>query len=397
MKPKSFRIISAFVFLFGSFISQSQEWKTVWDKNWQTSKTNYFTDVVEEPDGGFAVFGAIVADNNSSTDLWLLRVSETGEAIWQKTFGTAENEIPVKMARQTDGSYLLAAILQSPESTKTLLVKVNGTGEELWTKSLQDKNFCLVEDVLAVENGNFILAGGKGDDLKNSKLWMVQINGEGEIAWEKIYAETLSGACKSVKKLPDSGFSLSAHVKQASQKDADVWVARLKPTGDVLWESRIKSPNLDVWPECICCSPDSCFMVVGWQGTCLNDINSDDPIFDYDLQISKLDCKGKVLWTKNFDREGSEGGNAVTIRPDGNFVVAGVKATSFLGKVGPWLMLVDPDGNMISEMLVPYHFNKDQAKKIINTSDGGIVVIGPGKLEESRQRIFGWMMKFASL
>jgi len=137
-------------------------------------------------------------------------------------------------------------------------------------------------------------------------------------------------------------------------------------------------------------------MVVGWQGLCLNDINSDEPIFDFDLAISKIDKKGKLVWTRNFNREGSEGGNSVAIRPNGSFIIAGKKATSFLGKVGPWLLLVDAEGNETGENLIKFHCNNDQAVKVINCNDGGIVVIGPGLQDESNTRANGWIMKFSS-
>ena len=152
-----------------------------------------------------------------------------------------------------------------------------------------------------------------------------------------------------------------------------------------------------MWPECICCSPDSCFILAGWQGNCLGDIEAEEPIFDYDMVVNKLDCTGKVLWTKNFDREGSEGGNAITIRPDGDFIVAGIKATSFTGQVGPWLIHLSAEGEIKDEKLIPFHFNNDHAIKVINTSDGGFVVIGPGVQEENNLRSNGWIMKFASL
>jgi hypothetical protein len=77
--------------------------------------------------------------------------------------------------------------------------------------------------------------------------------------------------------------------------------------------------------------------------------------------------------------------------------VAGIKATSFLGKIGPWLMLVDSEGNLISENLVEMHFNGDSAAKIINCTDGGIIVIGPGIQDEDYTRSNGWIMKFAGL
>jgi hypothetical protein len=138
-------------------------------------------------------------------------------------------------------------------------------------------------------------------------------------------------------------------------------------------------------------------MLVGWQGNCLNDINSADPIFDFDLVLHKIDCDGKVLWTKQIDREGSEGGDAIAIRPNGDVIVAGLKLTSFLGKVGIWLLRVDSNGNELNEQLLKYHFTNDHAIKVLNCSDGGFILIGPGLQDEENSLSDGWIMKSASL
>ena len=103
------------------------------------------------------------------------------------------------------------------------------------------------------------------------------------------------------------------------------------------------------------------------------------------------------MLTKNFDSEGSEGGNYISMLPNGQFIVAGIKATSFMGKIGPWIVWVDDKGNMLDEKLIDMHFNNDQAVKILNCSDGGIVVIGPGIQDESFSRSNGWIMKFSTL
>lgn len=135
-------------------------------------------------------------------------------------------------------------------------------------------------------------------------------------------------------------------------------------------------------------------MVAGWYGTCMNDINSETPIFDYDLFLSKISPDGNIIWSKNIDSEGSEGGNTIVVRPDGKILLGGKKETSFLGHVGAWLLVTDQEGTILSEMVFPFNFGNDQAAEIINCSDGGFVVIGPGVLDVNQQNCDGWIKKF---
>ena len=65
-----------------------------------------------------------------------------------------------------------------------------------------------------------------------------------------------------------------------------------------------------------------------------------------------------------------------------------------MGRVGPWLLLTDEKGTVLSELVIPFNFNGDQAARVINTSDGGFVVIGPGQIDPDKTRSDGWIKKF---
>ena len=367
-----------------------------WEKSLQVSGINYYSDVVEDSDEGFAVIGGI-KEKGRSFDFWLLKFNSKGDTVWTKTFGTEHNDVPKRIVQLSDGAFLVLGCTETDSTEHSILVKINGEGKELWRKSLGDSTFVFAEDLVSLEEGKFAVAGHKGEKSDNPRLWMAKMDAQGEMIWEKVYKEEFKGCARSLKKLPDGGFAIAGQVSENGDNDCDILAFRTNEKGKANWYSWFKSPKQKVWPECICCSADSCFIVVGWRGKCMNDINSENPVFDFDLAINKINCKGEIVWSKSFDREGSEGGNAIAIRPDGNFIVAGIKATSFLGKIGPWLLQVDSDGNQIDEKLLKFRFQNDHASRIINCTDGGFVVIGPGEQKETHRHSNGWIVKFEDL
>lgn len=367
-----------------------------WEKQSQVQGIDFYTDVIEDANEGYTAVGAKNMKGNN-LDYWIIRFTADGDTIWTKTLGTEYKDIPKRIIQLTDKSYVLMGTSQKENVSRLFLLRADKNGTELWRKVFETDEFVSAEDIISLEENSFAIAGAKGVNQENVKLWMASMNDEGDIIWEKTFENKLNGCIKSIKKLPGGGYALACQVGEAGKNNCDILAIRTDENGTVSWSSRIKTPEQKVWPECICCSPDSCFMLVGWQGNCFNDINSAEPIFDFDLLLTKIDCNGKVLWTKNFDREGSEGGNAVTIRPDGSFIVAGIKLSSFLGKVGPWLLQVDNKGNELDEKLLRFRFKNDHATKIINSSDGGFIVIGPGIQEEDNPQSDGWIIKFASL
>ncbi|MDX8337618.1 hypothetical protein SLH46_00395 [Draconibacterium sp. IB214405] len=386
--------VSIFLIMLG-INAQAQIPESVWAKQSGLRGCDFYTDVIEDANNGYTVIGAVKQEANSF-DCEVLHFNENGEVLWEKTVGTAAKEIPKRIAQLSDKSYIIIGTSEEGETQSCLLLHLDADGNELWSKTLE-KEYLSVEDIIALQDNSFALAGSKGESTDDPKILMAILNENGEITLENTFLTDLSGCARSIKKLPDGDFALAAQVGEPAKNNCDIVAIRMNNEGKAKWFSHIKTPDQKVWPECICCTSDSALMIVGWNGKCLGDINVPDPIFDYDLVLNKINSNGEILWTKSIDREGSEGGNALAKLPDGTFIVAGIKETSFLGKIGPWLLAVDQEGNEIGEKLLSLHFNNDHASRIINSSDGSIIVIGPGIQEESNSRSDGWIMKFAAL
>lgn len=392
MKTKYLQLI--FMLVTWTLALSAQISDPEWNKQSGVSGCDFFTDVIEDANKGFTVIGARNVKNNSF-DFWVIRYSPSGDTIWAKTIGTKYTEIPKRITQLNDKTYILLGTSQKEEKPEIFLVRIDENGKELWKKTLNNK-YLAAEDIVSVDDNKFVVVGAKGIQGENPKLWMAEFDCNAEVIWEKTYNEHMNGCARAIKKLPAGGFVIASQISEAGKKDCDIIVFRTDPKGKAKWYSWIKTPGQKVWPECICCSPDSCFVVVGWKGKCIGDLNASDPVFDFDLVINKISCHGEIEWTKSIDREGSEGGNALTIRPDGTFIVAGIKMTSFLGKIGPWLLNIDPEGNELNEKLLKFQFNNDHASRIINCSDGGFILIGPGVQEASNTRSDGWIIKFAN-
>ncbi len=387
--------LAVFSLMFPDLIN-GQAWQIAWNKQFGNNKMDYFTDVVEDINGGFAVLGSTLPAGHKSYEFWLLRFNENGDTIWTKTLGTDFDDFPKKIIQDADGGYLILGMSKDSDSEKVILIKTNTDGVEKWRKTFEDENFYIGQDIVSDGENGFLLVGSKSPVKEKPNRWLAKIDDNGKVPWEKSYSGDQMGLCKAVKRLPVGGYVIAGQVQMPGKKLCDSWITRLDKNCEPIWSSQISSTDVKSWPECVCCSPDSFLMMVGWQGSCMNDINSADPIFDFDLSLTRIDKNGKIVWTKNIKREGSEGGNSVAIRPDGKFVIAGIKQTSFLGKIGPWLLVVDSNGKEISENVIQLHCLNDQAAKVINCKDGGIVVVGPGIQDVSNIRSNGWIIKFSS-
>lgn len=375
-----------------------QTWEVTWEKDFHINRASFFTDGIADNNGGYTLLGQVDNGVDKTSDLWLVRIEGSGDTLWTRFYTVLHPVVPKCLVQTSDKGYLLAGTVQVEDAKKQiLLVRTDNDGEELWRKNIHGAISCSGGKMVSLGNEGFVLAGTKTENPESVKLWVIKIDSEGEIIWEQTYGEGELATGKAVQLLPDGGFAVAAQIVEKDMNNSDIWILRTDREGKKIWSTRIPGPRAKAWPECICCSVDNNLMVVGWHGTSFSDINGENPIIDYDLWIGKIDRDGKLLWSKNIDSEGSEGGNNITVRPDGSILVAGKKETSFTGKVGPWLIHMDAEGNILDEDLIKFHFHNDQAAKIINAPDGGFVVLGPGEQPQNNQRAFAWIRKYGVL
>ncbi|WP_340111659.1 hypothetical protein [Maribellus mangrovi] len=369
----------------------SQSWNMEWEKLSGINTQDFYSDITLAPDGGFIVLGSVGA--GSAADLYLVKYNSEGDTLWSRTLVSPGNNIPGKLICLPNDDLLILSKSTEDEKTSTHLKRTGKNGQLKWESTLE--NAYTGNDIVSVSESEFMIVGSKTESgAETPHIWLAKINEKGEIIREKTYAG--KGCANSIKQMPNGQFIIGAQIAGKVKNDCDAAVIRTDSDGNEIWFSHLPSPNSKEWPQCVCCSPiDSSFIMVGWGGLCLNDITSEYPVFDFDVVVKKLSADGKLIWTKSIDGEGSEGGNNINILPDGDFIIAGTKATSFSGKVGPWLLRIDQSGNVIDETLL--NMRLEQASKAIIAPDGGIVVIGPGMNERLNPRSDGWIIKFSEL
>lgn len=385
------------VFLILQIPGICQQWEIEWQKYMGSPKNDNFCKVMEDHERNLTVLGAS-QDENKVFNFWLVKFDSKGNLLWTKTFGTDKNDYPRCLTILTDGSYVLSGNTEGGQwGTQAVIIKTDSLGNEIWQKNIGNENYISAENIISMDEGGFLVSGIKNNEEASNNIFLIRFNGNGEVIWEKVINKYKQACSRSLKRLPNGGIVMAGSTLMSGNiNNANVLIAMYSEEGELIWEKVIETPDKNVWPECICCSPDSNLVVIGWHGTCMNDITSENPVFDYDLFLAKISPEGKILWTKNIDSEGSEGGNAIIIRPGGEILLAGKKETSFLGRIGPWLILTDESGKILGELVLPFKFNGDQVADLINTADNGFVVVGPGMIRDNVKQSDGWIRKFKS-
>ncbi len=141
--------------------------------------------VVLAPDGGYVAAGWSYP-GGSDSDFLVVRFDESGNKIWMKTYGGTEDDDAYYIAQASDGGYIVTGAtfsFGSGDRADVYLLKVSESGELVWQRTYgQDDNANLALSVAVAPDGGYIVGarvfiGGFGP----SDFWLIKTDPNGEL------------------------------------------------------------------------------------------------------------------------------------------------------------------------------------------------------------------------
>ena len=93
--------------------------------------------------------------------------------------------------------------------------------------------------------------GDISNSLGNADLWIIEINGNGDLIWEKTYGGTGFDTARGVYPAQDGGFFVAGSTRSTdvditnSYGQNDFWVLKLNTSGALQWQSTFGGSDLD--------------------------------------------------------------------------------------------------------------------------------------------------------
>jgi hypothetical protein len=318
-------------------------------------------DLLTTRDGGFVLLG--FTQTIEGDRIFLTRTDIDGVELWSKTFGTA-NVHGYKMSQAADGSLLVVGDRKaSVQSASNLyLLKVNQRGELLWEKDLTAEGNQTALDVIEVEDGGYLMVGFTDDTASGEDdILLTRLDDNGDITWTKTFGQANSDdRGKAVVEVAD-GFVLTGFTENPEGSDNDIITIKVDKQGELLWERTISGPEAEEAMSITATSDDG-VAIAGFQG------NSND------ILITKYHINGDSLWTSLRDNIGL-GDQASQIREmeDGSFLVTGFTEMSVFN-IDAFVARVDAEGRYEWFSTLGPDATSDQAVSVEPTLDGGLVV-----------------------
>lgn len=444
--------------------SYSQPLTKKWDKTYGGSGMDITYDLIQTCDAGFLIGGYTFSDvsglvtspnrGEGSEDYWVVKTDSLGNVMWDKRFGGDGYDNFHCISNSTDGGYLLGGSTTSTVSgDKTQprwdstdytgdvwVVKIDDSGNIQWDKRYGGKGVDVIMDIEPTNDGGFILACPSRSNISGNKsqnnyditeatydYWIIKIDRNGEIQWEKTIGGDKSDWPESVKKTSDGGYIVGGVSRSGisgdktqdnwdtSQMTPDYWIVKIDKNGNKIWDKTYGGNWNEFYGKTV--EIDNYYFVAGLTDSPISgDRTSPKHGANYyqDCWVVKLDLNGNKIWDKIYGGNAPEDGMCNIIgTKDNNFIItcsswsgiSGEKSQSSNGDQLPWVIKIDLDGTKIWDktILLSQSWNGYAEPTIgtIQTSDGCYVTgcftdagIGQDKTEACYGNYDYFIMKF---
>ncbi|MBL7828443.1 MAG: T9SS type A sorting domain-containing protein [Saprospiraceae bacterium] len=284
--------------------------------------------VWEKPIPGFLPTGkSVVALENgnfvvaaSSNDSYhIFEIDASGETIlWENSFGGSKQESLGSMARTQDKGFIMTGSSWSNDGDVSghhgttefgdyWVVKVDSVGELLWQKSLGGTYLEQSYRIIGTSDGGSLVSGfsysndgdvsgSHGAVGSSSDGWVVKLNSDGDVTWQKCLGGTSSNdVFPTMFETPDGNFVLGGLVISHDgdvdttqlEGGGDCWIVTLNPQGSIIAQLVIGGSEFDQI-NCIIPCTDGGMIFGGYAGSSDGDLNSAPLSFYSDYWFVKL-------------------------------------------------------------------------------------------------------------
>jgi hypothetical protein len=248
----------------------------LWENNYGSIlEKEHARDALLTPDGGLIMMcrimgaGGDISEYFGSNDIWVCRIDSIGNILWETTLGNhaLDNALNMIISSQNTliivgGHYESGGMITCPD--------LGNDGADAWIVEMDMggnliRQFCyggsyndLIWDITEVEDGYIFAASTKSNDQDvsgfhgvagedfNEDIWVVKINFEGDIIWQRCLGGSRVEYPMSIFNNSDTSVIIFGNVDSADGDVSnnhnttgyfeDIWAIELSNNGNLIWE-----------------------------------------------------------------------------------------------------------------------------------------------------------------
>lgn len=339
-----FQIASVFVF--------SQDFEIKWQQCYGGSNEERAMDIIPFEED-FLIIGGTYSDNgdisfsHGNSDAWIIKIDSTGNILWEKTYGGTNGEFWRRIFPAPGNCYYLLGASGSwdgdisfdpyPGSNDLWIAKIDNMGNLIWEKIIGGGMIDMVETGTLTNDGGVVVFGWTGSEDGDIAvnygmydMWMVKLNSDGEIVWEKSYGTDDFDYGQAIISTSDGGFLIGGASTignggnltcEPFNYNAEAILVKLDSVGNIQWQQCYGGSEHDgIWGllELV-----DGYVLVGYGSSNDGDLLGSGWHGEGDIWVIRVDFFGNIIWQQCYGGSGVESAKNILQTDDEGFVIWG--------------------------------------------------------------------------
>jgi hypothetical protein len=389
----------------------------VWQKSLGGLNIESITSIEQTSDGAYIILGNTlsndgdVSGNHGSEDIWVVKLNNLGNIVWQKCLGGSNNENAYSIEQTSDEGYIIGGVTSSNDGdvsgnhggSDIWVIKLNDLGNIEWQKCLGGSGEETTTSIKQTSDGGYIISGNTGSYLNDGDVsgfhgggdaWVVKLNNSGNLVWQKCLGGVDNESPITEFQQTTDGTYIGVITTASNDGDVsgnhgfeDIWVVKLNNLGNIVWQKCLggSSSESTLWQKGLVIQQTA---DGGYVINCLTYSNDGDVSGNHggrDIWVVKLNDLGNIEWQKCLGGSGEETTTSIEQTSDGGYIIDGTTTTNdgdvsgYHGDTDIWVVKLNDSGNIEWQKCLggsDYELHPYGAPSVQQTTDGGYILIG---------------------
>jgi hypothetical protein len=210
---------------------------TLWTRTYGGTNTDEGHSVQQTSDGGYIIVGRTGSFGAGGWDVYLIKTDGSGGTLWTRTYGGTNHDEGNSVRQTSDSGYVIAGITKSfgVGSYDVYLIKTNASGDTLWTRTFGGADDDDGGSVQQTSDGGYIIAGRTAGSFGSVSydVYLIKTNALGETLWTRTYGGPNSDWSYSVQQTSDGGYIIAGATFSYGAGPYDVYLIKTDANGNV--------------------------------------------------------------------------------------------------------------------------------------------------------------------
>ncbi len=236
-----------------------------WEKTYGGEDDEYTNAVAIAPNGDIITAGSTSSFGAGNADVWVMRLSPSGGVKWQMTCGGPKDDEAYGVALTPTGNIVVSGYTESfgAGDWDAWILRLNGNGSVIWQKTYGGKKSDEANAVAIAPNGDIIVAGDTSSfGAGGSDFWVLRLSGNGKPEWSRTYGGKKDDYANAVALTPNGDIIVAGGTYSFGAGGKDLWVLKLDSEGNVEWEKTYGEKHDDT-ANAVAIAPNSDILIAG--------------------------------------------------------------------------------------------------------------------------------------